>query len=393
MLDRTKTPVKVAMVTSYPLDPSVPFGGVESVSVNLVRALSKYDDLELHVVTTCQACRMLTRVQSGNVTIHRLPWVGRQVLTHVLGPGRRDLCRYLKWLEPDLIHAHDIYGIMVRKIPIPRIFTVHGFIHADTRTGGKKFCRLRSRLWRKIEWANFADQPHIISISPYVREYIKHIATGVIHDVDNPVGEEFFKVTRHERRGTIFSAALLCPRKNMLGLLEAFRRMIHCVPDAELRLAGAAHDADYDLSIRQFIRDHNLSDRVVLLGGIDADKVRQELSQAAVFALVSFEEGAPMGVAEAMAAAVPVVTSNRCGMPYMVRDGETGYLVDPNDPSQIARALQRVLLNDSLRASMGQKAVQIAIDRFHPDRVAARTREIYLRAIDDFYRGLGDDEN
>jgi glycosyltransferase involved in cell wall biosynthesis len=108
------------------------------------------------------------------------------------------------------------------------------------------------------------------------------------------------------------------------------------------------------------------------------------MSRAAVFTLVSLEENSPMAIEEAMAAGVPVVTSNRCGMPYMVRNGESGFLVDPNNPDDIARRLGKLLKDDELRRSMGAKGREIALDRFHPSKVAARTREVYLRAINDF---------
>jgi len=91
-----------------------------------------------------------------------------------------------------------------------------------------------------------------------------------------------------------------------------------------------------------------------------------------------------MGIEEAMAAGIPVVTSNRCGMPYMVRDGESGFLVDPNNPNDIARRLGQLFKDDELRRTMGAKGREIALDRFHPDKVATRTREVYLRAIHDF---------
>ena len=85
-----------------------------------------------------------------------------------------------------------------------------------------------------------------------------------------------------------------------------------------------------------------------------------------------------------MAAGVPVVTSNRCGMTYMVRDGESGFLIDPNNPDDIAWRLGQLLKSNELRRSMGVKGREIALDRFHPAKVAARTRDVYLRAIHDF---------
>ena len=106
--------------------------------------------------------------------------------------------------------------------------------------------------------------------------------------------------------------------------------------------------------------------------------MRQELATASVFALVSFEEGAPMGVAEAMAAGVPIVTSNRCGMPYMVQNGETGFLVDPDNADDISKRIGALLMDDSLRARMGQQAKRVAESRFHPAVVARRTKDVYL---------------
>ena len=70
---------------------------------------------------------------------------------------------------------------------------------------------------------------------------------------------------------------------------------------------------------------------------------------AAAFALISLEENSPMAIEEAMAAGVPVVTSNRCGMPYMVRDEESGFLVNPDDSEETAERLRQLLTDDELR--------------------------------------------
>lgn len=373
--------MKVAVVTSFPADPAAPHGGVEAVSVNLVRALARLSDLEIHVVTVARDGVMTAESHWHGARIHRLPWAGGTVLRNAIGPGRRQLQEHLRRLQPDVIHAHDTYGLMVKGLPLPRVFTIHGFIHADTRVAGARFAWLRSQIWRRIEAAGWADQPHIISISPYVRERLTGIVTGVIHDIDNPIAEECFSIKRDELPGTLFSAGLLCRRKNTLGLLEALRRLVARGIDARLRLAGKASEPDYERRIRAFIRSHQLESRVDLLGSISAERVRAELSRASAFALVSFEEGSPMGIEEAMAAGVPVVTSNRCGMPYLVRDGESGFLVDPHDPDDIAWRLSQLLQDGALRAQMGAKGREIALDRFHPDVVAARTHEVYRRAL------------
>jgi len=308
------------------------------------------------------------------------------MLRNAVGPGRRQMKEYLKEIKPDIIHVHDTYGLMVKGLALPRVFTIHGFIYGDTLLSGSRFAALRSWIWRRIETVGWADQPHIISINPYVRERLGGITTGVIHDIDNPVSEPFFDIDRKERKGTIFSAANVTPLKNTLALVNAVVELAANGLDIELRLAGSIDNEGYVQQVRGQIREKGLEKQVTLLGRLNTERIREELSAASVFALTSLQENSPMAIEEAMAAGMPVVTSNQCGMPYMVRDGESGFLVDPNNPDDIARRLGQLLKNDDLRRSMGAKGREIALDRFHPAKVAARTREVYLRAIQDFQR-------
>jgi glycosyltransferase involved in cell wall biosynthesis len=372
-------------VTSFPDDPGAPVGGVEAVSVNLVQALVEFDDLDIHVITTGKNYSTSRKDRWGKVDVHRLRWAGGSTLRHAIGPGRRQVQEFLEHeVKPDIIHAHDTYGLMVKGMAAPRVFTIHGFIHGDILVSGSRFAALRSWIWRRVETSGWADQPHIISISPYVRERLRGIATGVIHDIDNCISEIFFDIARKEHKGSIFSEALVSPRKNTLALVDAVAELAANGLEVQLRLAGSLHDENYVQQVRNRIQQKGLEKQVVLLGRLDTEEVRKELSAASVFALTSLEENSPMGIEEAMAAGVPVVTSNRCGMPYMVRDGESGFLVDPNNPYDIARRIGQLLKDNELRRTMGAKGREIALDRFHPTKVAARTLEVYMRSVRDF---------
>jgi len=379
--------LKVAFVTSFPDDPGAPVGGVEAVSVNLVRALAEFDDLDIHVITTNKNYSTSKKDRWEKVDIHRLRWAGGSTLRHAIGPGQRQIQECLELeIKPDIIHAHDTYGLMVKGMAAPRVFTIHGFIHGDILVSESRFSTLRSWIWRRVETAGWADQPHIISISPYVRERLRGIATGVIHDIDNPVSEPFFHIDRNERKGTIFCAAMVSPRKNILALVDAAAELKANGLDVRLRLAGSLHNKNYVQQVRNRIQHKGLEKQVFLLGRLDIEQIHKELSATSVFALTSLEENSPMGIEEAMAAGVPVVTSNRCGMPYMVRDGESGFLVNPNNPDDITNRLEQLLKDDELRCSMGAKGQEIALDRFHPVKVATRTLEVYKRSVRDFER-------
>lgn len=84
-----------------------------------------------------------------------------------------------------------------------------------------------------------------------------------------------------------------------------------------------------------------------------------------------------MAIAEAMAVGVPVIAANRCGMPYMIEEGGSGYLIDPENTEQIGARLAAILADPELAAAMGRRGREIAEARFHPDAVARKTRDVY----------------
>lgn len=373
--------MRLVLVTAFPDDPDTPRGGVEAVSTTLVGALRAQGGIDLHVLTVRPSVTTpQSRVWHG-VPITVLPQTGRSTLTSAIGADRRAVQRWLREFNPDVIHAHDTFGLMVHGLDIPRVLTIHGFIYEDTRVSGRRFARPRSIVWRYFETRTWAAFPHIISISPYVRERLTGIARGIIHDIDNPIAESCFSIPRRASMApTVFSAAVISRRKNTLGLIEAVRLLRERGVAVHLRLAGATVEPRYRAAVDQAIAAGHLQEMVTVLGPLTTSAIRDELASADVFALVSREENAPLSIEEAMAAGVPVVTSNRCGMPYMVRDGVTGWLVDPENPAEIADRLARVLDAGEQQRGMGERARAVARERFHPARVAARTLDVYRAA-------------
>ncbi|MEJ2453988.1 MAG: glycosyltransferase family 4 protein [Candidatus Thiodiazotropha sp.] len=369
--------MKLAIVTQFPRDPEFPYGGVEAVSVNLVRGLCAFDDLSIDVVTLDKNSKTTDTYEWEGARIHRLPRKTDNELLNAISTGKTAISHYLDKLSPDIVHAHDTYGIMTCDITLPKVFTVHGFIYGDTILSNKKLPWLRSKLWKYIETRGWSKQPHIISISPYVRERVSQFSKAVIHDIDNPISSSFFDLQRQNSSNVIFSAAVISPRKNTLNLIYAVERLLDQGINVELRLAGSVSNPQYGELVEQAIVQHDLTDNVKLLGRITTAEIQKHLTESSIFALVSYEENSPMGIEEAMAAGVPVITSNMCGMPYMVKDGESGFLVNPSDVKDIARRMMLILDDDHLKTRMQECAKQIARDRFHPDVVARKTYNVY----------------
>lgn len=370
-------PIKLAFITQFPTDISRPHGGVEAVSVNLVPSLAAYSEFEIHVITLCPTTTKESVEVLDNLTIHRLPKPLGSELKNALTRGKKLIVNKVNSISPDLIHAHDTYGIMVKDLVIPKVFTIHGFIYSDTLLANGKFKVLRSKIWEFIEKGSWKKQPNIISISPYVRERLNGVTNARIYDIDNPIAALFFDLKRQQCKKIIFTSAVITPRKNVIQLVKAVKILIDNGVEVELRIAGGIVDQIYADKLAQFINSHHLQKNVILLGRISTEEVQAELCQATIYALVSLEENSPMGVEEAMAAGVPVVTSNRCGMPYMVKNGETGYLIDPYDENNIASKCELILNNLELAKQMQLKAKQLARDLYHVEKVAERTVAVY----------------
>lgn len=374
--------MRVVLFSRYPRFFDLPKGGVESVTVILARALARRADLDVHLMTLEKGLFEEMVEEDGKVTIHRMvasSWP--QVVDIHAGPGRRRLLNKIRQLKPDLVHSHETFGLAMRHLEIPHVFTVHGFDHANIPAEGRTFAGIRSLVWKYAEYRGLGRQKAIISISPYVRKMIeKYASRAAIYDIDNPVDDRYFDIHAENHDSTenrVLILGWINERKNTLGAVRAMAHAIQSGADGTLVVAGEAKNTSYYDIIIQEISRLDIRDHVEFLGHISRDQLNEELRRTRILLLPSLQENAPMAIAEAMAASIPVVTSNRCGMPYMVDNGESGYLVDPLDSIQIGERLKELLLCPELCRRMGAKGRQIALARFHPDVVAAKTWKVY----------------
>jgi glycosyltransferase involved in cell wall biosynthesis len=100
-----------------------------------------------------------------------------------------------------------------------------------------------------------------------------------------------------------------------------------------------------------------------------------------VLVLASVTEGFGYVLVEAMAAGKPVVATRVSSIPEIVRDGETGFLVDVHRPDQLASSLITILTNPSLAARMGQRGRQVVLDNFTLDRMLDRTEAVFAGRV------------
>lgn len=160
-------------------------------------------------------------------------------------------------------------------------------------------------------------------------------------------------------------------RKGVEVLLEALR----AVPGARLLIAG---DGEHRAALERKAAELGLGPAALFLGRCDASRVRGLLSGAAALVVPSTYEGMPLVVLEAMEAGLPVVASRVSGIPEVVEDGKTGWLVPPEDPRALAGALTEALGDPEEARRRGGEGRRRVDERFRP-AVAAGTWHAAVR--------------
>ncbi len=160
-------------------------------------------------------------------------------------------------------------------------------------------------------------------------------------------------------------------RKGVEVLLEALRELRRRNPAAVLRIAG---DGEHRGRLERKAAELGLGPAAAFLGSRDAAGVRMLLQGAAALVVPSTYEGMPLVILEAMEAGVPVVASRVSGIPEVVMDGETGWLVPPEDPEALARALEEALAHPEEARRRGAAGRARVAERYRPAHAAAAWR-------------------
>lgn len=182
-------------------------------------------------------------------------------------------------------------------------------------------------------------------------------------------------------RPTILFVGRLDRRKALDMLLRAFARVSGRGTEAILILAGP--DEGEEAKLRKLVGQLGLSERVRFEGLVDADQRAQLLAAADLATLTSLAENFGNAAAEAMAAGVPVLVTDQCGVADGVEQAGVGRVI-PVDESAVASALDQLLDDPESLKHMASRAAQFAQSRYAAREVATTT----ARAYEDLIAGV-----
>lgn len=371
--------VRVAMVTT-----TLPLGGAESLQLELLSGLdpARFD---AEVVCLREAGDMAPRFAAAGVPVHVM---GRRRLQHLLTPAV--LAAELRRRRVDVVLVTPHHAALYIAPLAARLAGVGGTVLGLHQIGGKRI-GIPSLPPGGVELMWLIDA--LVLLTPAQYDYLVR---------EEGLGRFPW---RRVRRATIPNGIGIGPAPGAPERTRA-RELLGLAPDdlAVGVVAALRPEKAHDLFLRacaRLVRRHGrlrpvlvgsgaleprlralagslgIGERVVFTGF--RDDVADLLPGLEIKCLTSVQETYPVSVLEAMAAARPVVMTGPEGVPEIVRDGETGYVIPVGDEDALVDRLGRLLDDPDLRRRMGMRGRERAEREFPLTRTLRRYEELFTR--------------
>jgi len=317
-----------------------------------------------------------------------------EIPRHLSFSAYQNIRTHLRELKPDILHTHLIHGDLYGRIgsnglDVKRVTSKHNDDQFKRTTGYDWFAR----------WLNRGFDSGI-TISNHLREFyerelnVRHPPFETIHygldpdeflteDTSLPTGARDWS-DAHFVFGIV---ARLIEQKGHTDLIEAFGTLRKQRSDVHLVIVGSGPLEDELISM---VADRSLEDSVTFTGF--RRDVADLMSSFDVFVHPSRWEGFGLVFLEAMASRLPIVATNVSAIPEIVRDGDTGVLVAPDDPDALHEAMSRLANNPEYARELGESGYRRLESEFSLDRMVDAHELHYQRLLKSNQSTHPDDE-
>ena len=292
----------------------------------------------------------------------------------------------------DVVHDNQTLadGILdIQRSGIPVVTTIHHPITRDRRVAlageTRWWWRLLIRRWHRflsMQARVAAELDHIVTVSQLSATDIGTdfgVMPDVISVVPNGVDTGLFKplpeVSRRPRQ-IIATASADAPLKGLPVLLHAFKRLVDADPSSELVLIARPKPGG---ETEALIERLGLRDRIRFVADASHEQINQLYAESAVAVVPSLYEGFGLPAVEAMAAGVPLVSTDGGALAEVVGDG--GLQVPAGDSPALADAIDRVLSDPQLAHALAQRGLERARRQFCWSVCAGQMVDLYRASI------------
>jgi sugar transferase (PEP-CTERM/EpsH1 system associated) len=290
----------------------------------------------------------------------------------------------LKSRDIDVMHSHEfatnVYASFLSRVTgIPVVTTVHG----------KNYYGEKWR--RRMAYRFVARQSLMVAVSHDLKRFLAHqvaIPQDSIRVVHNGIDLSRYAVQGKNHRSVrdelgisadqrvIGTVGNLFTVKGQTYLLRACQTVARAFPDFALLVAGEGEQLG---KLEKEASDLGIAGNVKFLGF--REDVPSLLQAMDIFVLPSLSEGLPLSILEALSLQKPVVATNVGGIPEIVEDGVTGYLVPPRDPEALADKILLLLQHPQTAANMGQAGRKKVEEDYGLDKMVREYQFLYEEAL------------
>ena len=285
-----------------------------------------------------------------------------------LGSGFVSGARVRRSTDPAIVHAHwwfpgGLVGSWVSGLAnVPLITTMHG---TDVRLA------MQNGVARSVLRRVLANSSAVTTVSSWLASQLKEMAPDSAPIVSPmPVATHLFTPggPRHDKR--LLFVGRLNAQKGIGLLLESLAAM---TVRAELDVVGDGTDREALLVLASSL---GIAGRIHWHGALPQPRLLEFYRAATAVVMPSREEGFGLVAVEAQLCETPVVAFASGGLPDIVDNGVTGYLIPPGDTAALAATLDTVVTSEQ-RHQIGRAGRQSALAKFAPESVARRYRKLY----------------
>jgi glycosyltransferase involved in cell wall biosynthesis len=232
------------------------------------------------------------------------------------------------------------------------------------------------------------DAASVVTVSDYNLKYLQQMygaAAAHIQRIYNGLNlDQLGYKSPQERPPTILSVSRLVEKKGVSVLIDACSILANRGCSFHCQIIGSG---SLEANLREQIQRLGLESTVEIIGSRPQNEVFEHIQNAAVFAAPYIigsdgnREGLPTVLLETMALGTPCVATDVTGIPEVVRHEETGLMVAQHDSLALANALERLLINPSLRVKLATKAQHLIESEFDIHRNTAALRTIFNQVV------------
>ena len=309
----------------------------------------------------------------------------------------RKLIQIIRLFKPDILHTHTAkagtlgrIAAMVTRVPI-RIHTFHGHVFHGYFNSfishvfilierflshfSSRIIAISAGQKRELTEQYRIAKPHQVSIIPLGLD----IHSLLSLDVDSFGDKSFFNIPKNNKVVSIVGR--LVPIKNHTLFLKVAQRLLQEYGTGIRFLVVG--DGECRESLLRQAESMHISEYIRFVGWqLNVDRV---YAASDVIVLTSLNEGTPVSLIEAMAAARPVVATNVGGVVDVVSHGRTGFLVPSNDPIAMSERVMILLNDEKLRRRFGKNGRRLVKEKYSLERLVGEMSDLYTELFDRYH--------